>query len=158
MGSPQLPDDVVKSSQCSVRESSLSDQSNPPKPFQEDPSSQQLQSSRPLPCKSCGTSVPTKFLFQLAGQCQALYQVFEFVSQPVVQIEEIFETDDQLTDGLGIYEITPEEEDDESKDEDPTKMHSTSEKRFDEPTSAIEEPTKEINLGNRLRYKLENLI
>ena len=27
-------------------------------------------------------------------------------------------------------------------------MYSTSEKRFDEPTSAVEEPTKEINLGS----------
>ena len=26
-------------------------------------------------------------------------------------------------------------------------MYSTGEKRFDEPTSAVEEPTKEINLG-----------
>ena len=116
-GSPQLPGEVDRSSQSSVRESSLSGQSSPPKPFQEDPSSLQLQSSRPPPRKSRRTSIPARFLFQLAGQCQALYQVFEFVSQPVVQIEEIFETDDQLTDGLGIYEITPEEEnDDESED------------------------------------------
>ena len=42
----------------------------------------------------------------------------------------------------------PEEEnDDDSEDEDPAKMYSTGEKRFDEPTSAVEEPTKEINLG-----------
>ena len=65
-----------------------------------------------------------------------------------MQIEEIFEADRQLTDGLSIYEITSEEEnDDESEDEDPAKMYSTGEKRFDEPTSAVEEPTKEINLG-----------
>ena len=31
--------------------------------------------------------------------------------------------------------------------EDLAKMYSTSEKRFDEPTSTVEEPTKEINLG-----------
>ena len=86
-------------------------------------------------------------MFQLAGQCQALYQVSEFVSQPAIQIEEIFEADEQLADGLGVYEITSEEEDDESEDEDPAKMYSTGEKRFDEPTSAVEEPTKEINLG-----------
>ena len=64
-----------------------------------------------------------------------------------MQIEEIFEADEQLADGLDVYEITPEEEDDESEDEDPAKMYSTGEKRFDEPTSAVEEPTKEINLG-----------
>ena len=102
-GSPQLPDDVVRSSQCSVRESSLSGPSSPLKPFQEDFWSLQLQSSRPLRRKSRGTSIPVRFLFQLARQCQALYQVSEFVSQPVVQIEEIFEADKQLTDGLGIY-------------------------------------------------------
>ena len=66
-----------------------------------------------------------------------------------MQIEEIFEADEQLTDGLGVYEIMPEEEDDESEDEDPTKMYSTGEKRFDESTSAVEEPTKEINLGTK---------
>ena len=118
-GSPQLPDNVVKSSQCSVRESSPSGQSSLLKPFQENLWSLQLQSSRPRPRKSRGTSVPTRFLFQLAGQCQALYQVSEFVSQPVMQIEEIFEADEQLTEGLGVYEITSEEEDDESEDEDP---------------------------------------
>ena len=69
------------------------------------------------------------------------------MSQPAIQIEEIFEADEQLADGLSIYEITPEEEDDESEDEDPAKMYSTDEKRFDEPPSAVEEPTKEINLG-----------
>ena len=43
----------------------------------------------------------------------------------------------------------PEEENDDGskEDDDPTKMYSTSEKRFDEPTSVVEEPTKEINLG-----------
>ena len=87
-----------------------------------------------------------------------LYQVFEFVSQPVVQIEENFEADEQLTDGLGVHEITLEEEDDQSEDEDPAKLYSTGEKRFDEPTSTVEESTKEINLGNRLRYKLGDLI
>ena len=81
------------------------------------------------------------------GQCQALYEVSEFVSQPAILIEEIFGANEQLTDGLGVYEITPKEEDDESEDEDPAKLYSTGEKRFDEPTSAVEEPTKEINLG-----------
>ena len=76
-----------------------------------------------------------------------MYEVSEFVSQPAIQIKEIFEADEQLADGLGFYEITPEEEDDESEDEDPAKMYSTGEKRFDEPTSAVEEPTKEIKLG-----------
>ena len=66
-----------------------------------------------------------------------------------MQIEEIFEADEQLADGLDVYEITPEDEDDESEDEDPAKMYSTGEKRFDEPTSAVEEPTKEINLGTK---------
>ena len=148
-GSPQLPDEVVRPSQRSVRESSPSGQSHPLRPFREDQSSLQLQSSRPPPRKSHGTSVPARFLFQLAGQCQALYEVSEFVSQPAIQIEEIFEADEQLTDGLGVYEITPEEEDDESENEDPAKMYSTGEKRFDEPTSAVEEPTKEINLGTK---------
>ena len=76
-----------------------------------------------------------------------LYEVSEFVSQSTIIIEEIFEADKQLADGLGIYELKPEEQDDESEDEDLAKMYSTGEKRFDEPTSVVEEPTKEINLG-----------
>ena len=40
----------------------------------------------------------------------------------------------------------PEEGNDDSKDDDPAKMYSTGEKRFDEPTSVVEEPMKEINL------------
>ena len=83
-GSPQLPDDVVRSSRCSVRESSLFGQSSLPKPFQEDLWSLQLHSSRPLPRKSRGTSVPARYLFQLVGQCQALYEVSEFVLQPSI--------------------------------------------------------------------------
>ena len=146
-GSPQLPDEVDRSSQSSVRESSPSGQSSPLRPFREDQSSLQLQLSRPPPRKSRGTSIPARYLFQLAGQCQALYEVSEFVSQPAIQIEEIFGVDEQLVNGLGVYEITPEEEDDESEDEDPAKLYSIGEKRFDEPTPAVEEPTKEINLG-----------
>ena len=90
-GSPQLPNEVVRSSQSSVRESG---QSSPLRPFREDLPSLQLQLSRPPPRKSCGTSVPARFMFQLTGQCQALYQVSEFVSQPAIQIEEIFKTDE----------------------------------------------------------------
>ena len=40
-----------------------------------------------------------------------------------------------------------EEENDDSEENDPTKMYSTSARRFDEPALAVEEPTKEINLG-----------
>ena len=64
-----------------------------------------------------------------------------------MQIEENFQADDQLIDSLRVYELMPEEDDDGSEDDDPAKMYSTGEKRFDEPTSAVEEPTKEINLG-----------
>ena len=59
-----------------------------------------------------------------------------------MQIEDIFQADDQLTDGLDVYEIIPEEENDDSEDEDPTKMYSTGEKRFDEPTSQWRNPPK----------------
>ena len=64
-----------------------------------------------------------------------------------MQIEEIPQVDDQLIDGLGVYEIMPEEGDDGSEEDDPAKMYSIGEKRFDESTSAVEEPMKEINLG-----------
>ena len=64
-----------------------------------------------------------------------------------MQVEEIFQADDQLTDGLRVHEIMSEEENDDSEDDDPAKMYSTGEKRFDEPTLGVEESTKEINLG-----------
>ena len=35
-----------------------------------------------------------------------------------------------------------EEDNDDSKEDDPAKMYSTGEKRFDEPTSTVEEPMK----------------
>ena len=97
--------------------------------------------------KSRKTSIPARFLFQLAGRCQALYQIPEFVSQPILQIKEIPQADDQLVDGLRVYELMSEEGNDDSEEDDPAKMYSTGEKRFDEPTSTVEEPTKEINLG-----------
>ena len=53
--------------------------------------------------------------------------------------------DDQLTDGLRVYELMAEDED--PKENDLAKMYSTREKSFDELTSAVEEPTKEINLS-----------
>ena len=42
-----------------------------------------------------------------------------------------------------------EENNDSSEDDDPAKMYSTGEKRFDEPTSVVEELTKKINLGTK---------
>ena len=63
-----------------------------------------------------------------------------------MQIEEIPQASDQLIDGLGVYELMLEEDNDDSEEDDPAKMYSTGEKRFDEPTSTVEEPIKEINL------------
>ena len=64
-----------------------------------------------------------------------------------MQIKDIPQVDDQLVDGLRVYELMLEEENDDSEENDPAKMYSTSSRRFDEPTSAVEEPIKEINLG-----------
>ena len=55
--------------------------------------------------------------------------------------------DDQLIDGLRVYELMSEEDNNDSEEDDPVKKYSTGERRFDEPTSTVEEPTKEINLG-----------
>ena len=62
-----------------------------------------------------------------------------------MQVEEISQANDQLTNGLGVYELMPEDEDLEENDL--AKMYSTGEKRFDEPTSAVEESTKKINMS-----------
>ena len=69
------------------------------------------------------------------------------MSQPILQIDEVPQVDDQLIDGLRVYELMSEEDNDDSEEDDPAKMYSTGEKRFDEPTSVVEEPIKEINLG-----------
>ena len=65
-----------------------------------------------------------------------------------MQIEKVSQANDQLPDGLKVYEILPEDnKEDDADGIDPTKMCATGAKKFDEPTLAIEEPMKEINLG-----------
>ena len=140
MGSPQIFEDIGKSSQSSVKESTQSGPSSLSDLFQGNLQSLQPHASRPLPRKYHRTSIPTRFLFQLAGQYQALYQISEFVSQPVLQIEEIFQADDQLTNCLEVYELMQEDED--PKENDLAKMYSIRQKRFDEPTSVVEELIK----------------
>ena len=66
-----------------------------------------------------------------------------------MQVEEISQADDQLIDGLRVYELMPKEDNDDSEDDDPANMYSTGKKRFDEHASTVEEPTKEINLGTK---------
>ena len=66
-----------------------------------------------------------------------------------MQIKDIPQADDQLVDGLRVYELMSEEENDDSEENDPAKMYSTGGRRFDEPTFVLEEPTKEINLGTK---------
>ena len=59
-----------------------------------------------------------------------------------MQIEEIYQADDQIIDGLGVYEIMPEEQNDDSEDEDPAKMYSTGERDLMSPLQQWRNPPK----------------
>ena len=67
-----------------------------------------------------------------------------------MQVEEVSQANDQLSDGLGVYEILSENNEQNDADEtDPAKMYATNAKKFDEPTSVVEELPREINLGTK---------
>ena len=78
------------------------------------------------------------------------------MSQPILQVEEILQANDQLNNGLRVYEILPKDDEEDSNEIDPAKMYATSAKKFDEPTSTVEEPMKEINLS--IEDDLRNVI
>src|SRR5262249_868495 len=64
--------------------------------------------------------------------------------------EDLHEDTDIAQAALGVYEIDIDEECPENEpeeEEDPASQYVSGVKRFDEPTSAVEEPTKEINLS-----------
>ena len=71
-----------------------------------------------------------------------------------MQIEEVPQENDQLPNGLRVYEILSKGNEDNDIDEiDPAKIYATGAKNFDKPTSIVEEPTKEINLGTKENLK-----
>ena len=89
--------------------------------------------------------MPNHFLMDLARRCAKLGQEPEFLGSGVITlIEEENEEECLGQDGLGVYELEDCEQDEE---EDPTELYVSGEQQFEEPTSAVEEATKEVNLG-----------
>ena len=69
----------------------------------------------------------------------------EFLGSGAINLIEEGDEEECLgTDGLGVYELEECEQDEE---DDPTELYVSGEQRFEEPTSLVEEATKEINLG-----------
>ncbi|MQL78029.1 hypothetical protein Taro_010444 [Colocasia esculenta] len=77
-------------------------------------------------------------------------QVPEFLEEPAL-VESNFEEGDSVDDGLGVYLLDFDEKgelgDLGSEEEDPVSSYVDGTRRFDEPTMAADEPTKEVNLG-----------
>ncbi|MQM12426.1 hypothetical protein Taro_045344 [Colocasia esculenta] len=96
----------------------------------------------------------------LAERCVKLSQVPEFLEEPAL-VETDFEEGDSVDDGLGVYLLDFEEKDEPgdlgSEEEDPVSSYVDGMKRFDEPTMAADEPTKEINLGTDESPKFRKL-
>src|SRR5262249_14688631 len=90
------------------------------------------------------------YLQAVARRCSALSEVSDFMKNSIALQEDLFEDIEITQTTLGVYEIDIDEEcpeDEPEEEEDPASLYVSGVNRFDEPTSAVEEPTKEINLG-----------
>src|SRR5262249_20043033 len=91
------------------------------------------------------------YLQAVARKCSALSEVSDFINNSIVLQEDLHVDEADITQAtLGVYEIDIDEECPENEpeeEEDPARQYVSGIKRFDEYTSAVEEPTKEINLG-----------
>src|SRR5262249_41216191 len=91
------------------------------------------------------------YLQAVARRCSALLNVPDFMKNSI-SLQEDLQEEDNFQATLGVYEIAvdedcPDNNPEPENEEDPAEQYASGIKRFDEPTSAIEEPTKEINLG-----------
>src|SRR5262249_49870070 len=133
---------VAESSQSSqVAESSQASQSS------------QLNQLELLQSGVAPSKLQAKFQYYLqavARRCSALSEVSDFMKNSITLQEDLLEDADDTQATLGVYEIDVDKECPENEleeEEDPASQYVSGVKRFDEPTSAVEEPTKEINLG-----------
>src|SRR5262249_1755367 len=87
------------------------------------------------------------YLQAVARRCSALSEVPEFMKNSITLQEDLHDEADITQTALGVYQIDiheecPENEPEQQGDKDPASQHVSGVKRFDEPTSAVEEPTK----------------
>ncbi|MQL72558.1 hypothetical protein Taro_004893 [Colocasia esculenta] len=96
--------------------------------------------------KKKGSGIPRRYLLDLVQRCGALLVVEEFVQEEMVLNLEEIHIEEGLDDGFGVYEIIAEDDPLDEEDceiEDAAEMYASGMKKFDEPTSAVDEPTKE---------------
>ncbi|MQL82214.1 hypothetical protein Taro_014671, partial [Colocasia esculenta] len=102
--------------------------------------------SKQRPRKQRGKAIPRRYLQELARRCQALLSIEEFTKEALV-----FEQDGVfIDDRFGVYEIMNDEdpiEEEDSEVDDAAEKYASGVWRFTEPTTAVDEPTKEVNLG-----------
>ncbi|MQL70849.1 hypothetical protein Taro_003153 [Colocasia esculenta] len=102
------------------------------------------------PRKQRGKAIPRRYLQELAQWCQALLLIEEFTREALV-FEEVFEKNGVfINDGFGVYEIMNDEDPVDKEDsevDDVAEKYASGVRRFDEPTTAVDESTKEVNLG-----------
>ncbi|MQL88524.1 hypothetical protein Taro_021079 [Colocasia esculenta] len=126
----------------------LDDSPEPPVNTKSNSSSRVVSSESPSPSrKKKGSGVPRRYLLDLVHRCGTLLAVEEFVKEAVILNLEEMSIEEGLDDGFGIYEIVAEEDPlDENgvEIEDAAEAYASGMRRFDEPTSAVDEPTKEL--------------
>ncbi|MQM07705.1 hypothetical protein Taro_040546 [Colocasia esculenta] len=96
--------------------------------------------------KSKGSGIPRKYLIDLVQRCGALLAIEEFAQEAVILNIEALHEEEGLDDGFGVYEIITEEDpvnEEDGEIEDTAEMYASGMRRFDERTSAVDEPTKE---------------
>ncbi|MQL77336.1 hypothetical protein Taro_009748 [Colocasia esculenta] len=102
--------------------------------------------SKHCPRKQRGKAIPQRYLRELARRCQALLLIEEFTREALV-FEEVFEQDGVfIDDGFGVYEIMNDEDpvhEEDSEVDDAAEKYASGVRRFDEPTTEVDESTKE---------------
>ncbi len=99
-----------------------------------------VSDSDPREVPTSRKSVLNGVLYELQSRLKNLQDILGLEQISVVQTIDIEEEESMdVDDGYGVYEIV------ECDQEDTAGLYASGVKRFDEPTMAVEEPTKEIN-------------
>ncbi|MQM03649.1 hypothetical protein Taro_036438 [Colocasia esculenta] len=106
-----------------------------------------LTKSKRRPRKQRGKVIPQRYLQELARRCQALLLIDEFTKEALVLEEEFVQDGVLIDDGFGVYKIMNDEDpidEEDSEVDDDAEKYTSGVRRFDEPTTAVDEPTKEL--------------
>jgi len=104
--------------------------------------------------KMKGQHISSSFVQHLAWKCCKLKSVPGFVHLESINLEEEESPEPvELASDLGVYLIEDLEEG-SPDEEDTTGIYVEGTKRFDEPTAAVDEPTREVNIGTEAEPKM----